>query len=78
LVPCAEGYERNPETNRCRKTVSSDEARFGLDPIADENANTVWVWAAVGGIALLGVLIAGQFHQEIGRAFGKLIGKFKK
>jgi hypothetical protein len=78
LVPCAEGYERNPETNRCRKVTSAEESRFGVEPVSAEDANRVWIWAGIGGVAVLGALIAGQFHQEIGRGLSKLVGRFKK
>lgn len=35
LRPCRDGYERNPETNRCRKiTSASDDSSSGLTPCA--------------------------------------------
>ncbi|MDR1196678.1 MAG: lamin tail domain-containing protein [Candidatus Nomurabacteria bacterium] len=78
LKPCAEGYERNPETNRCRKITSGEAARFGVDPVSEEANNDIWVWAGVGGVGVIGSLVAGQFHSEIGRAFGKIFGRFHK
>lgn len=32
FVPCKDGYERNPETNRCRKIVTEDDVETGLVP----------------------------------------------
>ena len=32
LVPCKEGYERNPDTNRCRKIVTEDDVEKDLTP----------------------------------------------
>jgi hypothetical protein len=49
-----------------------------VEPVSAEEANRVWIWAGVAGVAVIGALIAGQFHQEIGRGLSKLAGKFKK
>lgn len=66
-APCQEGYERNPETGRCRKIKQNSGTDYPLVPITDTEENTSFV--ALG--ALLGVLglglfyIAFQFRREI-------------
>jgi hypothetical protein len=78
LVPCAEGYERNPETNRCRKIPVGEDALYGVDPVGGGEQSSIWIWAGIGGVALLGGLVAWQFRPEISRGFRRLVGKSKK
>ncbi|GHU09619.1 hypothetical protein FACS189431_7950 [Alphaproteobacteria bacterium] len=79
LVPCAEGYERNPDTNRCRKVVAGEDARFGVGPTdPGSGGNDVWIWAGIGGAALVTGLIGWQFHPEIGRGLRRMADFVKR
>lgn len=75
---CQDGYERNPDTNRCRKVKDNTGADYGIDvPTTGDGGGTAFV---AGGIiaALLAagaVFIAFQYRLEI-KEFIK--NRFKK
>lgn len=78
LKPCAEGYERNPETNRCRKiTTANQGAEYALQPTTYSD-QTVFVAAGVVVLlfAIATIYIIWQFRLEIRRAFRKVRQRF--
>ena len=80
LAPCQEGYERNPETGRCRKIRENNGADYPLVPITDTEDKTDFValWALLGilGLGLLYVIF--QFRREIYYFFRRIINKFRR
>ena len=67
---CAEGYERNPETGRCKKVVTATKQEYPVEPIPDESTHdSPKLFIAVAGVAaVIGitlVVVAWQFRREI-------------
>lgn len=74
LIPCADGYERNPATNRCRKAATSEVlgAAYPVQPYAQDDGSAATWWIA-GGVAALALGYAGwEWRREIAAGFMKL------
>ena len=76
--PCAEGYERNPETNRCRKIkAENDGAGYALIPATNSSTSTFAAFGLVILLVMLGVVyIILQFRHEIARTARKTRQRF--
>ena len=72
--PCAEGYERNPETNRCRKIKrENDGAGYALTPVTYSDNSTFIAFGVVAGLVAIGVIyIILQFRREVVRFLRKV------
>lgn len=72
--PCADGYERNPETNRCRKIKSdNDGADYALIPNTRSSKTTFIALGVVIILVLIGAIyIVLQFRHELVRTFRKV------
>lgn len=71
---CPEGYERNPETNRCRKIVAKIDANdYPVSKIEAESYDSpkifTAVWALVALAALAVAYLIFQFRYEIAKFF---------
>lgn len=78
LLPCDEGYERNPATNRCRKVRDTNVlgAGYPVEPY-NEGANAAASWWVIGGIAVLALGYAGwEWRREIAIGFTRVTGAF--
>ena len=54
---CKEGYERNPDTGRCRKVRTNTAQEYPVTPPSEENYESPQIFIAGGVIAAL--LIGG-------------------
>lgn len=82
LAPCADGYERNPETNRCRKIRATTADEYPVeDAIEGGSYDSKKIFIATGAIIAIGVTIAVciavQFRQEIKRRFQHIFARRK-
>jgi hypothetical protein len=76
-MPCDEGYERNPATNRCRKvaTVLGTSAAGGVSENTPESSSPLAVWGwALAGVAGTGAVGYGvyEWRQEIASGWKSL------
>lgn len=66
---CDEGWERNPETNRCRK-IKVTEMPVGTPCCTADSDSTAWTtWVTIAGIATIALGYGlWEWRQEIGSA----------
>ena len=69
---CKEGYELNPETNRCRKIKENTGANYSLEPETYEEKSSFVALYAVLGVMGAGILfLIWEFRQEIVKLWRK-------
>jgi hypothetical protein len=65
-APCKDGYERNPETNRCRKILANTGASDSVLQDSDESTKQFTGWLAIGGVGALAIGVIGwEWKREI-------------
>lgn len=72
ITPCKDGYERNPETNRCRKIVKNNGANNEVEKDEKESKQaefTGW-WAIAIIILIFLAILFFEFRRDI---FAKLM-----
>lgn len=85
LLPCDEGYERNPDTNRCRKVLGTTSDAASADRMSNiagleaKQAENPWGWITAGMIGLCALGYAGyEWRSELAGIAHKLLQKYKK
>ena len=69
-TPCKDGYERNPETNRCRKIVTTTGQEYAIEQSAEseshQNSQTFIAITAIIATAIgATIYVIIQFRHEL-------------
>lgn len=77
MTACRDGYERNPETNHCRKIVAETGQSYAVAPVEPELRQDNQSFIAVAAIVI--TVIASIFYVlfQFRHEFAKLLKRFK-